>query len=171
MSKYQKLEEKTSEKTWEYIDSNSKFDLEENKYDTDETFVLMNEYCVKYSKKCLLTTYYDVIRKQTLIPGNSLDYFIVGYKEIKDDTIYKYFSSGFTLKPSLIEKPLLQNLSEQLSSTYSSIQNIDNRNFVLCLQTLIKFHIMETYSLKFDNDKEYRDFFLGYFSKYLSNFL
>jgi SNF2 family DNA or RNA helicase len=144
------INDETLHKTFEYIDTNYSFDHSNFKTKIKDSFVLTNGDVVKFYKKIGWTCNYLQILKQTLIPVDAIQYYVINFvNKTNTEMTYNHFIIAIRIESSKVSDEFKKIFGHYLAPG----QPRENINFIQFLKCLQKYDFEEMNNLVNKSDE------------------
>lgn len=137
-------------KTFEYIDSNYSFDFSNFRTKIKDSFILTNDDALKFLKKANWSSNYGQILKQTLIPIDAVDYYVINFvNKTNTEMCYNHFIIAIRIDITRFPDEFKTIYSHSLAPD----QPKENTNFIQYLKTQQKYDFEEMNNIQNKSDE------------------
>lgn len=144
------IKDKQLYKSFEFIENNYSYDHSNFKHKIKDSFVLTNDDALKFLKKSSWSSNYTLIQKQTLIPVDAINYYVINYvNKTNTEMSYNHFIIAIRIE--------IEKVSSEFRTIYSqyAAPNLlkDNVNFIQYLKTQMKYDFEEMNNIQNKSDE------------------
>jgi hypothetical protein len=129
------IENETLYKTFEDIKDKYTYDATNFRETIKDNFILKNEDALKFLKSANWACQYTIIQKQTLVPVDSVNYYVINYlNKVNDELTYNNFIVAVRIENEKIPTEFREIFTQPEPKI-----SVENNYFIRLLKTEIKY--------------------------------